>query len=243
MSNPIVHIEFQVSDPKKAAEWYDKLFGWKIQHFDEMDYSIFTPMEGILGGGFNKNRGQTAAVYAYILADDVTAMLKKIEAAGGTIIQEEFEAPGIAQFGFFQDPDGNALALMKPHNPIHYSAPTAETPLDQHAPVHIEFYVSDFEKAGKWYTDLFGWKVTHMPEIPYSTFTTGEGMVGGGFGVEGSMPTGTVPYFATDDLTATVKKARDLGATIVEEAMPIPGGKIAHIKDPDGNLFGLAVDD
>jgi predicted enzyme related to lactoylglutathione lyase len=40
MGNPVVHWELMSKEPAKVAAFYEKIFGWKIQHRPEMNYRI-----------------------------------------------------------------------------------------------------------------------------------------------------------------------------------------------------------
>ncbi len=46
--------------------------------------------------------------------------------------------------------------------------------------VHIEIPAADLEKTGKFYQDLFGWKIQHIPEMNYALWEP-ELPPGGGF--------------------------------------------------------------
>lgn len=55
MGSPVVHWELMSKDPAKVAGFYEKLFGWKIQHRPELNYRIVDTgapkeMQGINGG-------------------------------------------------------------------------------------------------------------------------------------------------------------------------------------------------
>jgi predicted enzyme related to lactoylglutathione lyase len=115
MSNhPIVHIEISANDRKAAGKFYGDVFGWKITDMPEMDYTLFDYEDG-RGGGFNTVSDQTPAgtVTVYIQADDIDAMLAKIEAHGGKVLIPKSEIPNTGWFAFFSDPTGNQIALYK----------------------------------------------------------------------------------------------------------------------------------
>ena len=113
--------------------------------------------------------------------------------------------------------------------------------MSKHAFVHIEISAIDLAATGKFYTDLFGWDVQHMPEMNYTTFETGSG-VGGGFNpVNENMPAGiTTVYVETEDIDATLAKAEKLGGKTVVPKTEIPGmGWFALFSDLTGNKIGL----
>lgn len=116
--------------------------------------------------------------------------------------------------------------------------------MTKHPIVHIEFSAHDREAAGKFYTDLFSWKVEQMPEMNYATFEA-EGGPGGGFNpVSQQNPAGTVlVYVSTDDIEATLTKAESLGGKTVIPKTEIPTvGWFGFFSDPTGNVVGLFTD-
>jgi predicted enzyme related to lactoylglutathione lyase len=113
--------------------------------------------------------------------------------------------------------------------------------MSDHHVVHVEFSAQDRETSGKFYSDLFGWEVVHMPEMNYATFETGTD-VGGGFNpVNENNPAGTVlVYIGTDDIEASLATAESLGGKIVTPKTEIPEtGWFGLFADPTGNVVGL----
>jgi predicted enzyme related to lactoylglutathione lyase len=107
--------------------------------------------------------------------------------------------------------------------------------------VHIEFSAKDHEAAGKFYSDLFGWKTTPFPELNYTMFEYAD-QQGGGFNpLSDENPAGTVvPYIASEDIEADLAKAESLGGRILRHQTEIPGmGWYGVFIDPTGNRVGL----
>jgi uncharacterized protein len=113
--HPIVHIEISANDHAKAGEFYASVFGWKLKAFPEMNYTTFETGEGV-GGGFNpvSDDNPPGTIMVYINADNLEETLSKIKAAGGKIILESMDIPGVGTMAVFSDPTGNQLALLKP---------------------------------------------------------------------------------------------------------------------------------
>lgn len=111
--HPIVHVEFSANNRKEAQKFYGDLFGWSFTHYDEMRYTTFDT--GGTAGGINDVSEENPAgrISFYIQTDDVTGTLKRVEAAGGTVAMPETEIPGTGTFGFFQDPSGNLIGLIR----------------------------------------------------------------------------------------------------------------------------------
>jgi uncharacterized protein len=112
----IVHVELAAKDRKALSKFYQDVFGWEVEHMDEMNYTTFKAGEGV-GGGFNSVTDQNPAgtVIVYIQTDDVTASLNQVQKAGGIIILPEADIPNFGKFGLFRDPQGNLLGLFKPY--------------------------------------------------------------------------------------------------------------------------------
>lgn len=114
--HPIVHVEISSKDRRESADFYSKVFGWEMQHIDDMSYTTFTSGgEGEVGGGLNPVTDENPAgtVTVYIGTDDIEATLADIEANGGQTIMPKTEIPNMGWFAFFKDPTGNTLALYK----------------------------------------------------------------------------------------------------------------------------------
>lgn len=115
MSNPspIVHVEISAEDRQESADFYAKIFGWEMQHHDEMNYTTFSTGQENMGGGLNPVSDDIPAgtVVVYIGSEDIEADLEKIEAHGGQTLVPKTEIPQMGWFAWFKDPSGNTLAL------------------------------------------------------------------------------------------------------------------------------------
>ncbi len=110
--------------------------------------------------------------------------------------------------------------------------------------VYAELHTGDTEKAKAFYGGLFDWNFQETPGDgpPYTFIQMGEE---GGGGLT-SMPTQAnpqphwLPYIGVDDLDASTAKARELGAKINEENVPVPGfGRFTIVTDPTGAEIAL----
>jgi predicted enzyme related to lactoylglutathione lyase len=113
--------------------------------------------------------------------------------------------------------------------------------MSEHHFVHVEFSARDREETGKFYNDLFGWKIEQDSEMNYAMFDSGDN-VGGGFNpVSDTNPAGTViVYIGTDDIDASLAKVESLGGKIVTPKTEIPNmGWFGLFSDPTGNMVGM----
>ena len=115
----VVHVEIPAAHVEAAGKFYQELFGWKISHDAELNYSMWEAGDGDSYGGFPAVSEDTPAghVLVYIARDDIEADLKKAERLGGKILHPRAEIPQTGWYAFFQDPTGNVLGLYTSMNP------------------------------------------------------------------------------------------------------------------------------
>ena len=107
--------------------------------------------------------------------------------------------------------------------------------------VHIEIPAGDTAKAGKFYEDLFGWKIETDTKMNYTMWAPAEG-VGGGFSpiTEANKPGNVLIHVDSDDIEVDLKRIKALGGTVLSEKTEIPQiGWFALFKDPTGNTLSL----
>lgn len=112
-----------------------------------------------------------------------------------------------------------------------------------HPVVHLEIPANDPQAAGKFYSELFDWKLELDPTFNYLQFDAGSGPSGAfvQIGGESDAKAGEMlVYFGTDDIDASLAKVEALGGKIVTPKMEIPGtGWFAVFTDPTGNRAAL----
>jgi predicted enzyme related to lactoylglutathione lyase len=133
--NPVVHFEMPATDKRRMADFYTKAFGWRTQMLGpEMgEYVLVTTTEtdqdgpkkpGAINGGFYKKSDDTPAPYpsVVIAVDDIKESAKKVTDAGGKVIGEPMEIPGVGQYVSFFDTEGNRVSMLQPV-PRNWHAP------------------------------------------------------------------------------------------------------------------------
>jgi hypothetical protein len=115
--------------------------------------------------------------------------------------------------------------------------------MSNHKFVHVELSSKDQAAMKKFYDAVFGWEFQDFPDMgDYTTFTTGEGEMGGGFNpVSDDNPPGNIVlYIHTDDLAGTRAKIQAGGGMILMDDMDIPTvGTMSMFKDPSDNVIAL----
>jgi len=117
MGRPVIHWELLSKDPAKLSDFYEKVFAWKIEHFPEINYRVVeTGGQGGINGGIMQPKHEEpwpGNMTFYIDVDDLADYRKRIIAAGGKILVEEQEVPGMGAFSLFTDPEGRMMGLWK----------------------------------------------------------------------------------------------------------------------------------
>lgn len=117
MGDPVIHWEFWTENTKRVSDFYRKVFGWQIQNIPEINYNIVDTgsKSGINGGIMTPQRSGPwpGKLTFYIDVDDLDKYAAKIKAAGGGILIDKQQVPGMGTFSLFEDPDGRAIGIWK----------------------------------------------------------------------------------------------------------------------------------
>jgi uncharacterized protein len=126
--NPVVHFEMPAEDRNRMAVFYQEAFGWKAQMLGpEMgEYVVVTTAEsdakpgapaGAINGGFYLKRPDWPAQYPSIViaVDDVDSAMKRVVQAGGKVLGEPLEIPGVGRYVSFFDTEGNRVSMLQPN--------------------------------------------------------------------------------------------------------------------------------
>ncbi len=115
--------------------------------------------------------------------------------------------------------------------------------------VHFEVPYDDGERARAFYTKVFGWELTELPDMNYTLVSSGpsgeQGPTELGFINGGMMRRGdpfTTPTLVLDvpSIDAALAAVTEAGGSIVSERQPVGEmGFSAYFTDPEGNLLGL----
>jgi len=110
--------------------------------------------------------------------------------------------------------------------------------------VHVELHTSDLARAKEFYGKLFGWKLNDAPMPGGGSYTLIDVGTGTGGGMTVNQTPGTPPhwlaYVGVDDIHASTRKARELGAKVVMDVTDVGEyGTMSVITDPTGATLAL----
>lgn len=125
--DPVVHFEFPYDDPLRMAKFYEAVFGWQTQKLGEEmgNYVLATTMEsgengptnpGAINGGFCPRKPDWPEQYpsVVIAVDDIRESKEKVTNAGGKVLGEAMQIPGVCQYVSFVDTEGNRISMLQP---------------------------------------------------------------------------------------------------------------------------------
>src|SRR5262245_37686822 len=109
--------------------------------------------------------------------------------------------------------------------------------------VHVELHTKDTKVAKDFYSKLFGWTLRDvpMPGGAYTMIDVGGGTGGGMIGSQSpGEPSHWMAYVGVDDINASTKRAKELGATVVLNVTEVGDfGWMSVITDPTGATIAM----
>jgi predicted enzyme related to lactoylglutathione lyase len=89
-----------------------------IAHTTETDDHNMVQRPGTINGGFYPKKPDLPAQYpsVVIAVDDIRKAMKKISEAGGEVLGEPVQIPGVGRYVSFMDTEGNTVSILQPVN-------------------------------------------------------------------------------------------------------------------------------
>jgi predicted enzyme related to lactoylglutathione lyase len=126
--NKVQHFEVPADDMSRAKKFYAAVFGWEFEDYPMpgMDYTaIYTtevdektrqPKEpGAVNGGLLKRGGPwlLEAPTVAVVVPDLAQALKKIKAAGGSVVMEPVDVGGMGRYAYIRDTERNVIGVWQ----------------------------------------------------------------------------------------------------------------------------------
>lgn len=125
--NAVVHFEMPYEDKDRMARFYTDAFGWIAQALgpDMGDYVLATTTEtkdgrptqpGAINGGFYPRKKDWPAQHPslVIAVEDIRKAMAAVVKAGGTVLGEPMQIPGVGDYVSFVDTEGNRTSMLQP---------------------------------------------------------------------------------------------------------------------------------
>ena len=238
--------EVYTSDPARARAFYGELFGWESTEPDPAfgGYSTFSKDGKAIAGCMQsspENGGATDVWALYLRTKDAQATTDAVAAKGGTVLFPPMVVGDLGTMAAYLDPGGAAIGAWQPHMHEGFGV-IAEFG----APAWFELHTRSYGESVAFYHEAFGWETEVASDAPDFRYTVA---LGGGEQMAGIMDASVfaaddtaaawVTYVAVEDIHATVAKAVELGATVLEPVADTPYGLLARLADPSGCQFKL----
>ncbi|MGI5819270.1 MAG: VOC family protein [Armatimonadota bacterium] len=123
--DPVTHFEIPVDDMKRAEKFYEDAFGWTAQAPPGMEgaYAMAMTSEtgddmrprerGRIDGAFYPREEPDAGTLVTVEVDSIDEALKRVEEAGGEVVQPKSEVMDYGFYARFRDSEGNLLSLWE----------------------------------------------------------------------------------------------------------------------------------
>ena len=244
--------ELSTSDQQAAKNFYTSLFGWSVDDSPigpDQVYSIFKINGRDVGAAYTQQPDQAAQGVppnwmAYVSVADADATANRASSLGGTIVAPPFDVMEHGRMAVLQDPTGAMISIWQPKQHIGTGIGGVNNTFSW-----AELSTPDQVRGGRFYSDLFGWKMVagkdNQPAKPgdYFHIVNGQEMQGGVASPEQRDPNAPphwLIYVTVADCRATVAKAKSLGANVYVDTMDIGDeGIVAVLADPQGAAFGI----
>jgi predicted enzyme related to lactoylglutathione lyase len=126
--NPVVHFEMPYENAERVTKFYKNAFGWGMQLMPgeemgnyitaqtaETDENRMVKTPGTINGGFFAKKPDWPAQYPSVIisVNDIKQAMKDVSEAGGKVLGESVEIPGIGLYVSFTDTEGNRASLLQ----------------------------------------------------------------------------------------------------------------------------------
>ena len=106
----VVHFEMPYENAERVARFYRTAFGWDTQLMGA----------DINGGFFGKSADKPMQYPSVVISvADIAASMAKVNSAGGKVLGEPMNIPGVGRYVSFVDPEGNRVSLLQATSTAH----------------------------------------------------------------------------------------------------------------------------
>jgi uncharacterized protein len=129
--NPVVHFELPYENADRAAAFYRAAFGWQIQQLDAAmgNYVVVTTAtadakadapRGAINGGLYQKKADFPAQYPSVVigVGDLEQSMRAVRDAGGKVLGEPMDIPGIGRYVSFFDTENNRNSMLQPSRAV-----------------------------------------------------------------------------------------------------------------------------
>jgi predicted enzyme related to lactoylglutathione lyase len=235
--------DLATSDPDGAKRFYTELFGWEVDDQpipgEDSVYTMLRKDGKDVAALFRAREGMPTFWGCYVTVEGADPTAARAKELGGTVVMEPFDVMEVGRMAVIQDPTGAIVSAWEPRGSIGASLVNVPGALTLN-----QLNTTDPQKAGEFYSALFGWRTEEVAsgETPYWGIFLGDRINGGMMGLEPDfgVPSHWLAYFGSADVDADADRIGELGGQVMLPPMDVPGGgRITVAQDPQGAVFGL----
>jgi predicted enzyme related to lactoylglutathione lyase len=105
----VTYLRIPCSEPLRAADFYEKVFAWKLRRDD--DEPAFADASGhVIGHFVGGEPPQQPGIVPYVYVDDLPHAITLITASGGSITEQP-RPEGTLRVASFRDSEGNVVGI------------------------------------------------------------------------------------------------------------------------------------
>jgi len=126
-NNPVVHFEMPYEDAPRVADFYKKAFGWNMEvTAEDMGGYVLAEtvevgengrptMPGAINGGFFPKKSDWPDQHpsVVIAVDNIQTAVQAVKDAGGEVLGEPMNIPGVGIYISFYDSEHNRVSLLQ----------------------------------------------------------------------------------------------------------------------------------
>lgn len=239
----VVWRDLVTPDPKRAAEFYSKVFGWQVENYskDDNQYWVFKNNGKPVAGMFQMSsarKGESGEWVGSISVPSVKTSADFITSKGGNIIMQPFEMNGRGTVALVRDPQESVFALIHSSkgDPVLSEAKDNEW-------LWSENWSNNQEGSANFYKTLLNAQTEDKKDDKRDYII----ILNNGSKTEGiiknpvkNVRSHWMQYIRVSDVNKITKLAKDAGATILLEPDPdVRKGTVAIIIDPSGAPFAI----
>ena len=235
----IFQVEIRTRNLKRAVEFYQAVFDWKIQVVS-MDYAMVDTGAAPLVALWQIPHIEfPVGVCNYIRVPDCAQAAARVQQLGGRICISQTQLPGSGSFVGTLDPWGNEVFFWQSSSPGEPQFSGSA----RNVMWLLEIPTTDINLAADYYRALLGWTFLTIVENKDVAFTY-QGGLGRGIsllsGEVGSQVRGTTNYVTCSDLAALATRITEAGGRVVRGPVSGIGGEGSFLifRDRDENRMG-----
>jgi predicted enzyme related to lactoylglutathione lyase len=242
-------IELATTDQKAAKKFYQTLFGWQPNDMPmgPNDFYTMFRLEGRdAAAGYTlrpdqRSRGVPPHWLLYIAVESADSAVQRAAELGGQVLAPAFDVFEAGRMAVLQDPTGAAFSVWQAKQNTGIGISGVDGTL-----CWVDLDTPDRDRAGAFYTGLFGWELGKEDEEPahaYWHIKNGEEFIGGMTPASHRNPNAPphwLGYFLVSNCDASAAKAKEMGANLYLPPMTIEHvGRMSVIADPQGAVFAI----